>query len=490
MGSPGTDGAIACVRLPELPLVAHHGLARPPEKAFVVHRGRGTDARVVFADATARAHGIRPGTALAGARARFAELRTAELDETRIARAQREVIALLLARSPRIAIGGWRRFWVEPASLGKSLPEWCDDVVSTLLPHQPVGLGVGPTATVAYAAARSVAHGHRIVAPPHARAFLDEASIEVLDVAGEALDVLASLGIRTVRQLRALDPVSLGMRFGPEVAEARRRADGVDPRLPLTPRLESAKEVSVTLDFPSPTIEPVVFLLRSAVERLLATLRAEGRGPLSLALRLALDRMPEIEEREAVVEVRSASPLVDERTVIEMLRTKLESLELHAPVVGLALVATTTSELRDRTGMLLPEGPGRDPAAREVALERLRSRLGPEAVRRAERIEVGALLDRARFRTTGAPTPGEALPFRRLEPPVPVERGFVRIAGRLRRIVRFGRVDRVVTPWWHEGTGRAELTAFVEVEGPMLVLLHARVSTDCEDEWEAIGWVD
>ena len=32
--------------------------------------------------------------------------------------------------------------------------------------------------------------------------------------------------------------------------------------------------------------------------------------------------------------------------------------------------------------------------------------------------------------------------------------------------------------------------AWAELEGPMLALLHARCSTECDDRWEVVAWVD
>jgi len=62
--------------------------------------------------------------------------------------------------------------------------------------------------------------------------------------------------------------------------------------------------------------------------------------------------------------------------------------------------------------------------------------------------------------------------------------------GTLGRVIRLGRVERVTPPWWDTGTKRVELLAWAELEGPLLVLLRARVNVECDDEWEVIAWVD
>lgn len=476
--------------MPELPLDAHHGLERPLERAHAVHHGRGSAARIVFCDATAERAGIRIGQSLAGARARLESLHSVPFDDDRIARAQRDVVSRLLAVSPRIAPGGIRRFFVEPVGSDEALAAWCRSVAAQLAPRRPLALGLGPSATVAYAAARSVGHGARIVPPRDAMRFLDERPIDVLDVPSEAIDILHALGIRTVRQLRALDPVSLGMRFGPAVAEARRRADGIDPRGPAHPREEPAHAVEVELPATTDSVDTLVFLLRSAVDRWLSAMRAQGLGATELRLDLALDRDETGRKDVRSIPLRTASPWVDGRVLVESLRTQLERLSLPRPVVRFALVAEVVTELRDRTLPLLPEGRGRDEGARDVALDRVRARLGDAAVRRASHVEASSPLARASFVDHIAPLPGDAMPFRRIEPPAPVTGGRIHLRGRTRLVLRTSLVERSSIPWWHEGEAHVELFAHAEVEGPMLVLLRGRVGTDCDDRWEAVAYLD
>jgi hypothetical protein len=57
-------------------------------------------------------------------------------------------------------------------------------------------------------------------------------------------------------------------------------------------------------------------------------------------------------------------------------------------------------------------------------------------------------------------------------------------------VLRLSRVERVTPPWWIDGTPRVVLSAWAELEGPMLVLLYGRCSSECDDAWEAVAWVD
>lgn len=446
-----------------------------------MHRGAGDRARIELCDREAAGAGVRVGQTLAAARARAHRLRSVAVDDSLLRRAGREAVERLLGLSPRIHASSSTRFWVEPA---RDLPAFAARAVATLARFGSVAVGVGPDATVAHAAAASLDDGFRIVPPGSARAFLDDCPLEVLEIPSDALDVLRALGVRSVAQLRALDPVSLGMRFGPAVAAARRRADGHDPRGPLTPRPRPDLEVSLDLDHEIDHHEPLLFLLAPALRELATTLRAQGRGAVTTRLELRCARGP-----ATALVARTAAPLADGRALLDLLRTRLERVTLEAPVTGLRVRAEETAELREAPAGLFGDGPGRDPAARDVALARLRGRLGDDAVRRASRVEVGPPLGRAAW-TEDTPARGLALPWCRLDPPARVVRGRVRVGGRVRLLRRIGRVERVTPPWWEDGRKVVQLSAWAELDGPMLVLLRARCGTDCDDRWEVVAWVD
>lgn len=449
---------------------------------------------MVWCDRAARSLGVRPGVTVAAARARASALVTVEEDRAALAEARREVVRRILTVSPRIAFDGVLRAWVEPVCRSSgALPTWCGEVHRSLADLCTATIGVAPTATVAWAAACAADDdGHLIVTEAEARRFLDDQPIEVLEVRGEALDVLAALGVRRVGALRAFDPVSLGMRFGPAVAEARRRIDGSDPRRPATPRAWDDESIRVHLDDELDALAPLAFLLAPACDRLTADLRGRGLGAVCLRLVLELRG-----GTERVVEVRTASPMADGRTALELLRTELERVRLSSPLTAFRLEAAVTAPLRP-DGADLFAGAGRDPAAREIALHRLRTRFGDGSVARASRVETGAVLQRARWvhsntATAAARRAGAAAemsPWRRVEPPVPLQRSFADVAGRCRRLVRMGRVERTTAPWWEDGRRRVELVAWAEMEGPLLVLLRALCDSGCDDVWEVVAWMD
>lgn len=492
-----TAPSIACVQIPWLPIVAHHGAdAASADRPRAVHHGRGTAARITFHDRIAAAAGVRVGQTLATARARAADLDSRLFEPDRMAEARRGLVARLLHHTPRVAASGPIRFWAEPVAEPRRWADavHADAVHATTAPADDVAVGVGHSATVAQVAAFLSPGCVRVVDDTEARAFLDAAPLEALALGSETLDLLASIGVRRIGELRALDPASLGHRFGPELARARRRLE-TDVRGPTHPGRAPERSVVVSTGDAVTTIEPLLFLLAPAAEQLLASVRRDERGVTAARLSLRTEREP------LVLEVRAGAPIRDSTVLFEMLRARLDRARLPAPVTAFSLEVQHEVAAPTTTEPLFAHARRRDPSAGDVALERVRARFGDDAVVRAVRQADPHPLERARWlRTQGAlervderaaglsPSPDPNLPWRRVDPPAPLQHGAVVLAGRRRRLMHLGRVERVAARWWKDD-GRPELLAWAELEGPILALLHARCGSD-EDEWSLIGWLD
>jgi hypothetical protein len=240
-------------------------------------------------------------------------------------------------------------------------------------------------------------------------------------------------------------------------------------------------------------IEPLLFLVGAALDRLATSLARDDVGATEIVITLCTRG-----GGEHAKHIRTSAPVHRARTLRELARTHLErtsSEGLDAPVTKLRIAITSVAPaIHD--GPTLFGDRGRDPSAREVALGRLRARFGDAAVKRPAKREVGPALERAAYRLDATPAQASldvttpCLPWRRLAMPLPVRDGAVVLGDRRRRVVRLGRVERATPPWWETGTKKVELIAWAELEGPVLALLRARVSTACDDEWELIAWVD
>ncbi len=487
---------IACVRVPALPIAAHHGTVE------TAPLGIDDGERVLFVDATAYQRGIRPGQRIAAAKARDASLRLLPHDPRRIRRARRWVVARLLELSPRVTADSPRkarspvqtphltRFWAEPHQHDRGWQTWASSVRGALRRLAPVSIGVGPDATTAFAAACPLREGSRVVSRSEARDFLDRAPLDVLDIGQKAKGTLATLGVRTVGELRLFDVGSLAVRFGAEVAEARRRAEGRDVRGPRRGGRPLQNEVQVTLDDPITRRRELDFLLRPAVDRLARRIRNADRGITELRLRLRL-----CEAEDARIDVAFGEPCVSPSLLMELLAVRLDRAQALAPIRGFTLRAHATVP-HARQSESMPHA-GCSAADPRVAVARIQSRLGSDSVKRATRVERSHPLARAAWvveRLDGAPfdpVAGEALPWRTLDQPEPLREGFVRVAGQRRRVVRLSRVERVSRPCWSgEHDALTELIAWAELEGPVPAIVRGRFAPGREDRWEVIAWLD
>jgi len=379
------------------------------------------------------------------------------------------------------------RLWIDVGRHWEQVSAHAQRLGHLLHSHAPYTLGVGPTASVAYAAAlASVSQRPRIVSPEEAHDFLDASPLRVLEFDAESLATLADLGLRYVGDLHAFEPAALVSRLGPNARDALDRARGDDARGPRTPRSGDELVLRVALDDEVQETQALLFLLAPALERLATSLRARDRGVTRLALLLEGER----EACSHALNLQLASPSAEAGVLLELLRTRLDALRLHAPILAFTLSCPGIAPLTPNTPSLFERATERDPGAREVVLERLRERHGESAVHRASRQEDPRLLARAHWVLEGECVRGEALPWRRLEPPVALRDGAVVISGERRRLLRVGRCERVAGPFWEAGHARAELFAWAELEGPLVALLRGDVNDACDDRWVVVAWLD
>jgi protein ImuB len=151
-------------------------------------------------------------------------------------------------------------------------------------------------------------------------------------------------------------------------------------------RVETQPAVEVELAAPSATMEPVLFLVRAALDRLVQELIAHGRAAAAVAITLTLDdaRGPLVSEPVHTVtrEVRPARPLARVAPLFEHCRALLDRWTLTAPVIGVRVAIAAAAPLTGEQGDLLSAS-WRDIGAADAALERLRAELGPNAIVRA-----------------------------------------------------------------------------------------------------------
>lgn len=403
----GTD-RIACVALPAFPLQLV--LRRRPqwrgEPAAVLEQDNPLAALLWVNEAALRA-GILPGMRYAAALSVDHRLRaTTVLGDERDA----AVAALhrhLLRYSPRVepAAGDPGVFWLDAGGLERvsgAPGQWAGRLWRSLRRAQLVaGVTVGYTRFGACCLSR--AHREVLVlgAPADELAACRRVPLSRLDLEPAVRDDLARLGLMTIDDLLRLPASGLGARFGAATLALVQAARGL-AFAPLQPTLPPEPVRAVELfDEPEADAWRLLFVLKRLLHPLLARLADETRAAASLRLEL---RLGDRARTRLTHELRPAAPTLDVVLLTELVRLRLESLDLAAGVEE-AAVELEPAPAPPAALELFRRRPRRDPEAAARAIARLRAELGDRAVARAA-LRPGHLPEQAyEWREAGASAP-------------------------------------------------------------------------------------
>lgn len=337
--------------------------------------------RIRTATAAAAQQGVRAAMTVAQARAKCATLELLPWDAALIGREVARASAAFLATSPQVApvrespglwwvgaegfeaIGGERALATALLALARV---W----------HPRARIAIADTCVTAHAATWSTraAHEPLYIAAGGDRDYLARVPITLLPMDDELREALTALGLRSAGAFAALDPLEVERRWGSDGLAAWRLARADDPRRATLATSDDPRVIVHELASPSPTLEPVLFLLRAALERLVRALVAEGRAAAALGITLTLD-----DGRTVSREVRPARPIARVVPLFERCRAALDTWTLEAPVAAVELRVREAAPSAAEQGDLLAPA-WRDPAAAEAALARLRATLGAGSV--------------------------------------------------------------------------------------------------------------
>ncbi|MCC6317456.1 MAG: hypothetical protein IT361_07140 [Gemmatimonadaceae bacterium] len=510
--------------------------------------------RVRTATAAAGRARVRSGMTIAEARSRCAMLQIMPWDEDLIAREVTRMTAAFVRASPQVtpAAGAPGLWWIGASgreSLGGDAPLGRDLIAIARLWHPRPRVGIADSCVAARAATweRRTTHDprHAVIVPRGGCAdYLASAPLGLLTIDAALRESLQALGLHTIGSLARLAVDDVERRWGPEGLLAWRLARGEDRRRPGLTRLDAPRCVSAELHPSVETTEPVLFLVRAALDRLVHDLIADGRAASTIAITLTLDdargAMPTSGRAHTITrEVQLPRPLARSVPLLERCRALLDEWHLTAPVCGVCVAITATAPLSGAQGELLDPA-WRDPAAADAAFARLRATLGTDAIvrpvardtHRPERAAVWERMDgqmdgwtngrvdewtngRMNGRTDGGrdgwagARTGEGADarmgtpaFRQLDPPepaevdVPDEPSAAPAAPRaLRWRNRWVRIQRAIGPerlagdWWDDAYARDYWRLEDADHGPDLMVFHdLRDPAACV--WFVQGWYD
>ena len=383
---------IACIDLPALPLQLL--LRRRPDwrrlPAAVVAEDN-PQAPLLWVNEPARQNGVLPGQRYAAALAVCRDLQAAPITEKRIGKAVAALHRRLLQHGPRVepADNEPGVFWLDAGGLERiaGTPRvWAGRILKDLnRAGFTASCAVGFTRFGTYCLARThpgTNDGGVVVVPAPARetAACRNVALARLDVAPRLRDDLARLGLRTVGDLMDLPPTGLSARFGPGVLELVELARGLrfDPVRPvLPPAPVRAREIC---EEPETDAWRLLFLVKRLLHPLLERLADINRAVAQLHLDLVLADRAGTRRRESL---RTATPTLDAVMLMELLRLRLEQVDLtggaEQVILELEPVLAPPEVLE-----LFRQKPRRDPEAALRAVARVRAELGDGAVVKAE----------------------------------------------------------------------------------------------------------
>lgn len=360
---------------------------RPPQAPLVILGLQNRMQRVIAADAGARECGIAPGLSLASALALCSQLDARE----RCPRQERALLEQLAANAlrftPRVSLQRPDAMLLEvKSSLGLfgGIEPLCEAMLQSCRQQGvPVQLALAPVPLAALAGARA-GRPFRITHMAQLVGELASLPLAVLGWPPDQLQRLASMGVRHVGQALRLPRSGFTRRFGkaPRLLLDKLTGQAADPRPAFMVRERFAARCE-----PAHELTDHVTILRYC-EPLLADmerfLRSRQAGIAELLLRF-MHRRPGGLGSERVVtplRLRLVQPQLAASHCSELLREYLARLTLPGPVLRIEL----------RSGRLLPFAPcseslwrfgehGSAPGGEALAvIERLRARLGPDAV--------------------------------------------------------------------------------------------------------------
>lgn len=466
--------------------------------------------RVCFASSVALKEGVRPGQTVAAAGALIPGLQRLPYVAADEARALSSLGESLMTLAPGFQVDPPEGLWLDAsaASLKGGEAPWLEHVRAACQAQGWVGRGVVgserfTTQALARCATRPVdvveaGGGARLTALPL------QALARALGPGGVA--PYLGLGLSTLGEVAALPAGAVAARFGHEGTVAAQLARGADDSLFTPDPIPEVLHEAIALDWPAEALEPLLFALKTAVDRLCARMQGRKRAAVRLTVQLDLEKV----ERASVALIL-ARPSAQSRLLVELIRHRLTDLTVRRPITALS-VTVDESCADDGRQLNLGDAPAGE-AALEVVLSRLQSALGEEALCGVELVDThrpeaawkerrfslsaaperalgwwesqGARGARAVDGAAGPPTPPHLLerPARLLREPAPLPAELtpdgvlltLSLLGRTRRVTAVFGPERLAGEWWTEQPyARDYYRVVLEGVGPLWVFRDGR----------------
>jgi protein ImuB len=397
-----------CLSVPHLPLEIYTRGDFGHEPLAILNGGPGRYRTLVACNPPALALGVRPGMTRAAAHALLPGLRILPRDESeeklaleRIAAWAGQFTSLVSLAAPCSvlleAAGSLRLFGGAEALLRKVKEEAGSLGYDASLALAPTPLGA--CLLNRFGLERCVLDLREL------RRELAPVPLPLLQLSEEILESLRGLGLNTLGECLRLPREGLAKRFGPGLIDYLDRLLGnmPDPRLPFEP--PPRFQARLALPAEAASCEALLFPLRRLVLELTGFLSAKEGAIQRLEVNFG--------HRQAVSSsfgLELVAPSRNPRYLLELLRERLERVELPEPVQAVGLAAGEVLRLGLRNQDLFGEE-ARQNEGWQRLVERLGTRLGKQAVR-----GLRALAEHRPERAWSYCSPGEGTPKVELPP--------------------------------------------------------------------------
>jgi protein ImuB len=368
---------IACIFVPDFPLAALlRTEAELVGRPVVVHERDEPHAPLTAVSIEARTLGARPGLSTAQSRMIAGGLVVRCPRPQMLRSAEEALVDVAESFSPRVESVGGGVVFLEIDGLSSLFGSERHLATSLVARVRRVGLagrvGVASTKTAAWVAART-GEGVDVVDPGHELRRLAAVPVATLHPSPDVVRTLDRWGIKTLGDLARLPATAIGWRFGEAGIDLWRSARGEDDApLNVRPRAWVFEE-SVDCEYAIDRFEPLSFLLRAAIERLVSRLEVRGLRAGNLAISLRLDG-----GGHEQLDVEVAAPTNDVKSLLALVRLRFEGRSLGAAIEWFRLKATPERPRTAELDLFVRVGPA--PQDLDLALARLAALTGPDGV--------------------------------------------------------------------------------------------------------------
>jgi protein ImuB len=385
---------LLCLAVPDYPLAVALGHRERVADTPAIIADRYDRGHVIALDDLARRYGARVGQTVTQAAAAAPHARVAVYDAVRGDSVWSDMLDALDAVTPMIDDVRPGTAYLDMRGIDGDLDAWIARIETALQPFDmPLRIGAGPNKFCAYAATW-IGNGTLIERGEEVD-LLAPLPLDVLDVKADVFDRLHLLGCTTLGELARLPHGPFVRRFGRDAVRWHECARGID-RTPFVPRGHTVSiEAAVFGEGHADDEAQVFFALRVLLARIASDLERAGRRAALLHLDVELDNADTHE-----YDVALASPTAEERSMLDVLRAKLEGATFPAPITGLRVRAQQLEENGEELPLFAADEIDKQLLA--VTIARLEAALG-EPVVRASMCEAHPIEERFRYEPFALP---------------------------------------------------------------------------------------